>query len=105
MELGRVRGFLLTNTRSIILYGTAYKGQIRRLVENLENIRDRLLILMHFLGHLLNTFEFSGLDLHKGVNVVVSDPNIMGQLWDETNFKTVIFLGQTSLKNEVSLIR
>ena len=38
------------------------------------------------------------------VNVVV-DPNIVGQLWDKTNFKIVILLGQTSLKNEVSHIR
>ena len=58
-----------------------------------------------FFGTLTKNFEFSGLDLHPGVNVFVQDPNIMGQIWDKTNFKIVIFLGQTSLKNEVSHIR
>ena len=36
------------NKRSIILYGTPYKGQFQGLVENMEIIKDRLVLLIKF---------------------------------------------------------
>ena len=45
-----VDGRKIVSTRKIILMGQFIRDNLR-LVENQENIRDRLVFLIHFLGH------------------------------------------------------
>ena len=50
-ELGWDSNSILFNTvlnLNVHLYGTDYKGQFKRLVENMENIWDRLVFLIIF---------------------------------------------------------
>ena len=71
-HLEKVNKILLqTTARSIILYGTPYMGQFKKVVENMEKIKDRCLYLAilgqtspsdKFFGTLTKNFEFSCLD-------------------------------------------